>query len=638
MLPKQRVNELLTIVVDAIRRIPGAYTTAHKLPSVRAFARGDRRNSLPHPVARMGRCHYRLCQTAATFNFEGGSKTGVYCKLHAEDGMVMVALKRCTHESCMKHPNFNVAGSKQAMYCRQHAKADMVDVRSKRCLHGSCRKRPTFNVGGTRTVVYCKQHAEDGMIDVSSKRCFHGPCTKQPSFNVVDSKVAVYCKQHALDGMVNVRHARCSHDSSTRQRMFSWEESKIPLHSEKHAEDGIFNVPVRRSSREFVTTPGAGVPTDVKATTCGMNRNHILRCSADTSESVYDVLKLPKRSRLDLNGKQRYDCPDRCQQHRTTATHIIDGGGSGMCCKQHAADGMGNVLLKRCSHDTCMKLPSFNAEGSKQTIYCRRHATTDMVDVRSKRCLHDTCQRRPTFNVEGSKTVVYCKLHAEDGMVDVSSKRCLYGPCTKQPSFNVSGSKTAAYCLQHAADGMVNVRYKRCSRDSKANQRSISVEDTKTPVHCHQRLEDGVANVPTKPFSIGYFKTGPVRDISSVEAAPCTVRKRHVLDGSLDMFGSSSEVMECRKRSRLKFFRKQTPPSLDHSPFEEVRRVAALGTCPTNKIPLPSSFSGVRKSNDDETLKISSKLTRPSKPRTVSLLADAHQTGQHIKTEAGFAL
>ncbi|CAN0542489.1 unnamed protein product, partial [Scytosiphon promiscuus] len=53
----------------------------------------------------MPRCHGQDCQVSAGFNVKG-SKTGKYCKQHAEDGMVNVVIRRCFYASCAKAPAF----------------------------------------------------------------------------------------------------------------------------------------------------------------------------------------------------------------------------------------------------------------------------------------------------------------------------------------------------------------------------------------------------------------------------------------------------------------------------------------------------------------------------------------------------
>ena len=88
--------------------------------------------------------------------------------------------------------------------------------------------------------------------------------------------------------------------------------------------------------------------------------------------------------------------------------------------------------IKRCSHESCMRPPSFNFEGSKPGVYCNRHAQDDMVHARDKRCSYDACSRQPSFNIRGRKMGVYCKQHTKNGMVNVRSSLCAYDSCSKK--------------------------------------------------------------------------------------------------------------------------------------------------------------------------------------------------------------
>ena len=69
----------------------------------------------------------------------------------------------------MNH-SLNVEGSKIPKYCKKHADDGMVYVHNKRCSHDSCTKSPSFTVEGFRTPKYCKKHADDGMVYVQNKR------------------------------------------------------------------------------------------------------------------------------------------------------------------------------------------------------------------------------------------------------------------------------------------------------------------------------------------------------------------------------------------------------------------------------------------------------------------------------------
>lgn len=98
-------------------------------------------------------------------------------------------------------------------------------------------------------------------------------------------------------------------------------------------------------------------------------------------------------------------------------------------------------------------------------MYYARHAHNYMAHqyTRSKTlCSHDSCMKPPTFNIEGKKAV-YCKQHAQDGMADVRGRRGYHNSCTELPTFNADGSKTEAYRKQHAGDDLVNVRDKNFS-------------------------------------------------------------------------------------------------------------------------------------------------------------------------------
>ena len=58
--------------------------------------------------------------------------------------------KACIFESCMKYPTFNFEGTKPPVYCKQHAEDGMLYVRSKRCLDDFCTKSPHFDFEGIK--------------------------------------------------------------------------------------------------------------------------------------------------------------------------------------------------------------------------------------------------------------------------------------------------------------------------------------------------------------------------------------------------------------------------------------------------------------------------------------------------------
>ncbi|CAN0538552.1 unnamed protein product, partial [Scytosiphon promiscuus] len=64
-----------------------------------------------------------------------------------------------------------------------------------------------------------------------------------------------------------------------------------------------------------------------------------------------------------------------------------------------------------CLHDGCAKNSRFNVQGIKTGAYCRQHAEDGMVDVMRKRCLHDSCTKASSYNAVGM-TPAYCRDHA----------------------------------------------------------------------------------------------------------------------------------------------------------------------------------------------------------------------------------
>lgn len=141
----------------------------------------------------------------------------LYCKYHAEDGMVNANHRHCLHDSCVTIPNFNVEG-KTAAYCRQHARKGAVDVRSKLCLQDFCTTRAGFNAEGGKVAALCKQHAANDMLNILAKHCSNIHCTKVPAWGTLNDVQPSTCLRHKGDivgrPVINSRRryevARCS--------------------------------------------------------------------------------------------------------------------------------------------------------------------------------------------------------------------------------------------------------------------------------------------------------------------------------------------------------------------------------------------------------------------------------------------
>lgn len=98
--------------------------------------------------------------------------------------MVGVHSRCFSFGSCPTRPKFNVESRKKPEHCKQHADDSMIDVRNKLCSHDSFARLPTSNAQGRETGLCCKQHGEDGAVGIYNRRCSNGSWTKTPSFNV----------------------------------------------------------------------------------------------------------------------------------------------------------------------------------------------------------------------------------------------------------------------------------------------------------------------------------------------------------------------------------------------------------------------------------------------------------------------
>ena len=70
--------------------------------------------------------------------------------------MVDVISKRCLHENCKTHPNYNFEGENKPLYCSLHKKPEMVDVISKRCKTYLCNTIVTYKYNGY--CLFCYMH------------------------------------------------------------------------------------------------------------------------------------------------------------------------------------------------------------------------------------------------------------------------------------------------------------------------------------------------------------------------------------------------------------------------------------------------------------------------------------------------
>ena len=313
------------------------------------------------------RCSHGSCARQPSLNF-GGGKAAMFCRQHAEGGMVDVSHKRCSHDSCTKRPTFNVEGSKTAVCCKKHAKGDtvnvlvmlcwrefctrqanfisegsktevycggnaddgMVNVRENRCSSDSCMRSPSFNATGSKTAVYGRKHAENDMVSVLRKRCLHDSCTKQPYFNFEGSKAPVYCKPHAEECRVNVRDKRCSHGSCANPSTLKPKVSKTWAYCKQHAEEGITNVRIKPCSPDSCWKQSSwGLLTNDAPTVRASHKNNILDAVAITFRKPCEVVGCGELSKWGLDGKQPARCRDHARLEEGFVLPVGTAGGKG---------------------------------------------------------------------------------------------------------------------------------------------------------------------------------------------------------------------------------------------------------------------------------------------------------------------
>lgn len=80
------------------------------------------------------------------------------------------------------------------------------------------------------------------------------------------------------------------------------------------------------------------------------------------------------------------------------------------------------------------------------------------MGVVNRRCSHDGCLKSPSYRLTGSRNAEFCQQHAEDGMADVRSNSCSCEACSTRASYGLKATRKQKFCLQHTEAGMVNLK------------------------------------------------------------------------------------------------------------------------------------------------------------------------------------
>jgi hypothetical protein len=156
---------------------------------------------------------------------------------------------------------------------------------------------------------------------------------------------------------------------------------------------------------------------------------------------------------------------------------------------------MEDVKSKRCLHDGCNTIPSFNTPGETKGIYCADHKKEGMMNLKGKRCQQEGCEKQAHYNTPGESIGVSCSPHKKDGMVNVTCKRCEHDECNKHPSFNTPGETKGIYCADHKKEGMMNLKGKRCHQEGCDKISNYNTPGETKGIYCVAHKKAGMEDV-----------------------------------------------------------------------------------------------------------------------------------------------
>ena len=229
-----------------------------------------------------------------------GSKRAVFCRQHAEDGMLDARNRRCSYDSCTTRPLYNVECENSPLFCKQHAEGGMVNVGGKRCSYNSCTKNSSYNVDGVKPALYCKTHADDGIIIVCGRRCTHGSGTKNPGFNLEGIRLPMHCKRHAEIRMIDMRGKRCVYDGCKKYPGIDVQGS-CRLCWKSHAEDDMVDL---RNERVWNESRAERAPNALlsRPMVCPLTRQY-------RDVAAKGIITGTQRARLALDKSKALPCP-----------------------------------------------------------------------------------------------------------------------------------------------------------------------------------------------------------------------------------------------------------------------------------------------------------------------------------------
>ena len=125
----------------------------------------------------------------------GGVLRSIYCKRHAENGAMKFSVRFCLLDGCMKIPNYNFLGNKIGLYCNLHAEDGMVNVNTSR-VDKAARRVPTYDLR-TACAGIKRNTLDDAVTSPRvEKLCEATGCRNWSRWGGVDSKHPTHCLDH----------------------------------------------------------------------------------------------------------------------------------------------------------------------------------------------------------------------------------------------------------------------------------------------------------------------------------------------------------------------------------------------------------------------------------------------------------
>jgi hypothetical protein len=277
------------------------------------------------------------------------------------------------------------------------------------------------------------------------------------------------------------------------------------------------------------------------------NKDCLKRACYGTENDNLQFCKTHKTDNMYNYDAKRCDCGE-------IATYGIDLTKRATHCRTHKTDEM-LLIIKRCEHPGCLKIPIFNLPGENKGRFCKNHKSQDMIIIYKYTCtyqdeINGKCNIVAKYNYQEEKKAVFCKNHKLDGMVYINYCKCAHPLCIIQASFNFAGKKPK-YCKGHSETGMVNVRGGTYCIEPGCRNRNTYNYEGQPPLYCNTHKKpcmidkyEKYCNNEEKCYTLagfGYEGETPLY---------CSLHKR---DGMVNLKVRRCRAENCKNRANYNF-------------------------------------------------------------------------------------